>query len=74
MSEQDETLNIVLDFMRGVVISLASATNADMGKIVDAMAGLSESPQFNPKASAMLAHLAKEWEPLRSPKLDNRER
>ena len=68
MSEQDETLNIVLDVLRGVVLSLASATRSDMGDVADAMAALGASPQFDPKARQMLAHLAKEFAPLRSRK------
>lgn len=65
-SSQNETLNIVADIMRAVVLSLASATRSDMGEVADTLEALSASPQFDPKAKKVLATLAAEWKPLRS--------
>lgn len=72
---QNETLNIVADILRAVVFSLASASRSDMGEIADAMEGLSSSPQFDPKATAVLKQLAAEFGQLRShPESMDRER
>lgn len=68
MSDQDQTLNIVSDVLRAVVLSLASAARSDMGAVADALEGLGTSPQFDPKARKMLAQLAQEFEVLRSPR------
>jgi hypothetical protein len=67
MSDQDETLNIVADVVRVVVLALASAARSDMGAVADAMKGLGASPQFDPKARKILTALAQEFDLLRSP-------
>ena len=58
MSEKLETLNVVQQVLRGVVVSLAATQRVDPFELSTLLAGASQQPHLDPMAQQMLADLA----------------
>lgn len=58
MSEKLETLNVVQQVLKGVVLSLAAAQRVDPSELSTLLTDASRLPNFDPLAQQMLVDLA----------------
>lgn len=57
--EKAEIFQSIQEVFRGIVVSIAGASNADMGKLAGLLNDFADTPNLSPEAKMMLRDLAK---------------